>query len=54
MDGATLGVWEASAAEGIAVPQVRLPPGYALVRGDDAEDGLRIDARGELGVWLLP
>ncbi len=59
LDGATLGVWEASAAEGIApyaVPQeCGYHPGTRWCEVTDAEGhGLRVDAHGELGVSLLP
>ena len=59
LDGATLGVWEASAAEGIApytMPQeCGYHPGTRWCEVTDAEGhGLRVDAHGELGVSLLP
>ena len=59
LDGANLGVWEASAVQGLApyaVPQeTGYHPGARWCEVRDAEGhGLRIEARGELGVSLLP
>ena len=59
LDGANLGVWEASAVQGLApyaVPQeTGYHPGTRWCEVRDAEGhGLRIEARGELGVSLLP
>ena len=57
--GATLGVWSQSAAEGLApyaVPQeCGFHPGirWCEVTDDDGH-GLRVQARGDLGVSLLP
>ncbi len=59
LDGANLGVWEASAVQGVApyaVPQeTGYHPGARWCEVRDAEGhGLHIEARGELGVSLLP
>lgn len=59
LDGATLGVWEASAVQGVAPYAVPQECGYHPdVRWCEATDqeghGLRVEARGELGVSLLP
>ena len=58
LDGANLGVWEASAVQGLApyaVPQeTGYHPGARWCEVTDAEGhGLHIEARGELGVSLL-
>ncbi|MBS5340741.1 MAG: beta-galactosidase [Actinomyces sp. oral taxon 181] len=59
LDGATLGVWETSAAKGIApyaVPQeCGYHPGVRWCEASDANGhGLRVEACGDLGVSLLP
>ena len=59
LDGATLGVWETSAAKGIApyaVPQeCGYHPGVRWCEASDADrHGLRVEACGDLGVSLLP
>ncbi|MBS5750573.1 glycoside hydrolase family 2 TIM barrel-domain containing protein [Actinomyces sp. oral taxon 181] len=59
LDGATLGVWETSAAKGIAPYAVPQECGYHPgVRWCEASDtnghGLRVEACGDLGVSLLP
>ena len=59
LDGATLGVWETSAAKGIApyaVPQeCGYHPGVRWCEASDADGhGLRVEACGDLGVSLLP
>lgn len=59
LDGATLGVWETSAARGIApyaVPQeCGYHPGVRWCEASDADGhGLRVEACGDLGVSLLP
>lgn len=59
LDGATLGVWETSAAKGIApyaVPQeCGYHPGVRWCEASDADGhGLRVEAYGDLGVSLLP
>lgn len=59
LDGATLGVWETSAAGGIApyaVPQeCGYHPGVRWCEASDADGhGLRVEACGDLGVSLLP
>lgn len=59
LDGATLGVWETSAAKDIApyaVPQeCGYHPGVRWCEASDADShGLRVEAYGDLGVSLLP
>ena len=59
LDGANLGVWEASAVQGLApyaVPQeTGYHPGARWCEVTDAEGhGLRVEAYGDLGVSLLP
>ena len=59
LDGATLGVWETSAAKGIApyaVPQeCGYHPGVRWCEASEANGhGLRVEACGDLGVSLLP
>lgn len=59
LDGATLGVWETSAAKDIApyaVPQeCGYHPGVRWCEASDADGhGLRVEACGDLGVSLLP